>query len=85
MMVTRSPVAASVIFWWTQQAYSSKSSFTLLILHDRKVGELVLADIRQQLPRLAHVLVDRGYAGKLECWAEGRQGVELEVVYPWWR
>ena len=54
-------------------------------VHDRKGGELVLADIRQQLPRLAHIWVDQGYAGEFKTWVEKQQGLKLEVVYPWWR
>ena len=54
-------------------------------VNDRKGGELVLADIRQQLPRLAHIWADQGYAGEFKHWVAKQRGLELEVVYPWWR
>lgn len=54
-------------------------------VHDRKGGELVLTGIKERLPRLAHIWADQGYAGEFKRWVETRQGVELEVVYPWWR
>lgn len=54
-------------------------------VHDREGGYLLLADIRKQLPRLEHVWADQGYTGAFRSWAERKQGLELEVVYPWWQ
>lgn len=54
-------------------------------VHDRDGGKLVLSGIKEQLPRLAYIWADQGYAGAFKHWVEKQQGVELEVVYPWWR
>ncbi len=54
-------------------------------IHDRNGAELVLTGIKERFPRLAHIWADQGYAGEFKRWVEKRQGVELVVVYPWWR
>jgi len=54
-------------------------------VHDREGARLLLGGVHKQLPRLKHVWADQGYTGGLRRWVEQEQGIELEVVYPWWR
>jgi putative transposase len=54
-------------------------------LHDRVGAKLVLRDLDTTFPRLQHIWADQGYAGALRAWTRERTGIELEVVYPWWR
>jgi putative transposase len=57
-------------------------------LHDRLGAKLVLGALGTDLPhfpRLRHIWADQGYAGALRQWTREHLGIELEVVYPWWR
>lgn len=54
-------------------------------LHDRVGAKLVLETLGAAFPRLAHSWADQGYAGALRQGVADHLGVELEVVYPWWR
>lgn len=54
-------------------------------LHDRLGAKLVLDTLGTAFPRLQHIWADQGYAGTLRQWTAERLGIELEVVYPWWR
>jgi putative transposase len=54
-------------------------------LHDRVGAKLILRDLDQAFPRLRHLWADQGYAGALREWGREQTGIELEVVYPWWR
>lgn len=56
-------------------------------LHDREGGKLLLSalGLGSAFPRLTHVWADQGYAGAFRQWARQHTGLELEVVYPWWR
>jgi putative transposase len=57
-------------------------------LHDRLGAKLVLGALGTDLPRfprLRHIWADQGYAGALRQWTRQHLGIELEVVYPWWR
>ena len=54
-------------------------------LHDRLGAKLVLGALGSAFPRLQHIWADQGYAGTLRQWTAERLGIELEVVYPWWR
>jgi putative transposase len=54
-------------------------------LHDRVGAKLVLDALNTAFPRLMHIWADQGYAGALRQWVADRLGIELEVVYPWWR
>lgn len=54
-------------------------------LHDRMGAKLVLRALDRAFPRLQHLWADQGYAGALRQWAREQTGIELEVVYPWWR
>jgi transposase len=54
-------------------------------LHDRLGAKLVLGALGTDLPRLQHIWADQGYAGALRQWTREQLGIELEVVYPWWR
>lgn len=54
-------------------------------LHDRLGAKLVLDTLGTDLPRLRHIWADQGYAGALRQWTRDHLGIELEVVYPWWR
>jgi putative transposase len=54
-------------------------------LHDREGGKLVLGSLGEQFPRLVHVWADQGYAGAFRGWAKAHTGIDVEVVYPWWR
>lgn len=54
-------------------------------LHDRLGAKLVLGALGTSFPRLQHVWADQGYAGAVRQWAKEQVGIELEVVYPWWR
>lgn len=54
-------------------------------VHDREGGRLLLESFHTQLPHLKHVWADQGYTGGLRYWIEKERGIELEVVYPWWR
>lgn len=57
-------------------------------LHDRLGAKLVLGALGTglpHLPRLQHIWADQGYAGALRPWTRDHLGIELEVVYPWWR
>jgi len=37
------------------------------------------------LGRLHQIWADQGYAGALGEWSHDALGIDLEVVYPWWR
>lgn len=54
-------------------------------LHDRLGAKLVLGALGTRFPRLQRVWADQGYAGALRQWTRQQVGIELEVVYPWWR
>jgi putative transposase len=54
-------------------------------LHDRLGAKLVLGALGSDWPRLRHIWADQGYAGALRQWTREHLGIELEVVYPWWR
>jgi putative transposase len=54
-------------------------------LHDRVGAKLVLQGLDRASPRLRHLWADQGYAGALRDWTRQQTGIELEVVYPWWR
>lgn len=54
-------------------------------LHDRVGAKLVLQALHAACPRLVHLWADQGYAGVLRDWSKEHTGIELEVVYPWWR
>jgi putative transposase len=54
-------------------------------LHDRQGAKLVLGTLGTSFPRLQHLWADQGYAGALRQWTKDHVGVELEIVYPWWR
>jgi putative transposase len=54
-------------------------------LHDRVGAKLVLRALNGIFPRLRHLWDDQGYAGVLRAWTQEQTGIELEVVYPWWR
>jgi putative transposase len=54
-------------------------------LHDRVGAKLVLRALDRVFPRLQHLWADQGYAGVLRGWTQEQTGIELEVVYPWWR
>ena len=54
-------------------------------LHDRLGAKLVLGALGADWPRLRHIWADQGYAGALRQWTREHVGIELEVVYPWWR
>lgn len=53
--------------------------------HDRLGAKLVLEMLRTAFPRLRHIWADQAYAGASRQWSAERLGIELEVVYPWWR
>lgn len=54
-------------------------------LHDRDGGKLLLGALGAAFPRLAHIWADQGYAGAFRLWVRQHAGLDLEVVYPWWR
>lgn len=54
-------------------------------VHDRVGAKQVLRDLPTEYPRLEHIWADQGYAGALRTWTQEQTGIELEVVYPWWR
>lgn len=54
-------------------------------LHDRLGARLVLGALGSAFPRLQHVWADQGYTGALGEWSREQLGIDLEVVYPWWR
>jgi putative transposase len=54
-------------------------------LHDRVGAKLLLRGLDRAFPRLRHLWADQGYAGALRTWTREQTGIELEVVYPWWR
>lgn len=54
-------------------------------LHDRLGAKLVLGTLGMDFPRLQRIWADQGYAGALRQWTWEHLGVELEVIYPWWR
>jgi putative transposase len=54
-------------------------------LHDRLGAKLVLDALSTRFPRLQLIWADQGYAGALRQWTRERLGIELAVVYPWWR
>src|SRR5215469_1586168 len=39
----------------------------------------------RRLGRLHQIWADQGYAGALGEWSHDALGIDLEVVYPWWR
>ncbi len=51
---------------------------------DRDGAPLLLAPLKKQLPRLRHVWVDSGYAGRGVRWIESTMGWTAEVVKHWW-
>ena len=54
-------------------------------VHDREGGKLVLGSLGEQFPHLVHVWADQGYAGAFRGWAKAHTGIDVAVVYPWWR
>lgn len=54
-------------------------------LSDREGGKLLLNAIFGLFPRLTHIWADQGYKGAFQQWAQEVLGLEVEVVYPWWR
>jgi len=54
-------------------------------LHDRVGAKQVLQGLSADFPRVEHIWVDQGYAGALRAWTREQIGIELEIVYPWWR
>ncbi|HEY7092514.1 MAG TPA: IS5 family transposase [Ktedonobacterales bacterium] len=54
-------------------------------VHDRVGAKQVLQGLPTDFPRLEHIWADQGYAGALRAWTREQTGVELEIVYPWWR
>jgi putative transposase len=54
-------------------------------LHDRLGAKLVLSALGASFPRLQLIWADQGYAGALRQGTRQQLGIELEVVYPWWR
>ncbi len=54
-------------------------------VQDRLGAKLLLGALGSAFPRLHHVWADQGYAGALGEWSREQLGIELEVVYPWWR
>ncbi|HET8908031.1 MAG TPA: IS5 family transposase [Ktedonobacterales bacterium] len=54
-------------------------------VHDRVGAKQVLRTLPDDFPRLERIWADQGYAGALRTWAWEQTGIELEVVYPWWR
>ncbi len=54
-------------------------------LHDRLGAKLVLGALGSAFPRLRHSWGDQGDAGALGAWSREQLGIDLEVVYPWWR
>jgi putative transposase len=54
-------------------------------LHDRVGAKPLLQALHAACPRLTHLWADQGYAGVLRDWTREQTGIELEVVYPWWR
>jgi putative transposase len=54
-------------------------------LHDRVGTKLVRQALNVVFPRLRHLWADQGYAGVQRQWTREQTGMELEVVYPWWR
>jgi len=54
-------------------------------VQDREGGTLILEGIKQTYPKLEKVWADQGYTGSFLHWAKDRSGLQVEVVYPWWR
>ena len=55
-------------------------------LHDHLSATVVLVEtLGNDFPRLQHIWADQGYAGALRQWTAEHLGIDLEVVYPWWR
>ncbi len=54
-------------------------------LHDRLGAKLVLGALGTAFPRLRHIWADQGYTDALGEWSREQLGIDLEVVYPWWR
>jgi putative transposase len=54
-------------------------------LHDRLGAKLVMGALGTAFPRLQHVWADQAYARALGDWSREQLGIDLEVVYPWWR
>jgi putative transposase len=56
-------------------------------LHDRLGAKLVLGALGTAFPRLRHIYIwaDQGYTGALGEWSRDELGIDLQVVYPWWR
>jgi putative transposase len=54
-------------------------------VHDRVGAKQVLRGLQREYPRVEHLWADQGYAGALRTWTREQTGIELEVVYPWWR
>jgi putative transposase len=55
------------------------------LLHDRLGAKLVLGALGTAFPRLRHIWADQGYTGALGEWSREQLGIDVEVVYPWWR
>jgi len=53
--------------------------------HDRVGAKQVLRALDAAFPHLERIWADQGYAGALREWTRQQTGIELEVVYPWWR
>lgn len=54
-------------------------------VHDRVGAKQVLQRLQLDFPRLERIWADQGYAGALRAWTREQTGIELEIVYPWWR
>jgi putative transposase len=54
-------------------------------IHDRVGAKQVLRALPAMFPRLERIWADQGYAGAVRAWTREQTGIELEVVYPWWR
>ncbi len=46
---------------------------------------MLVETLGNDFPRLQHIWADQGSAGALRQWIAERLGIDLEVVYPWWR
>lgn len=53
-------------------------------VQDRDGGQLVLAAIQTNFPRLCHLWVDIGYRGRFVRWVETHLAWSVAVVKHWW-
>jgi putative transposase len=53
--------------------------------HDHVGAKQVLRGLPADFPRMAPIWADQGYAGAVRTWTREQTGIELEIVYPWWR